>query len=81
MSWQRSEETKRRNIKLYKRNTRHYGCGVCYNEEKQRYIRYWQPRRCKYYKKQANRAVRRHTESLPDKGSYKRVYEYWWSIW
>ena len=37
MSWQRSKETKRRNIKLYKCDTRHYGCGVWYNEEKQRY--------------------------------------------
>ena len=81
MSWQRSKETKRRYKKLYENPAAHYGSGVWYNEETGRYIRYWQPRRCKYYKNQANRAVRRYKENLPDKGSYKRVYEYWWSIW
>ena len=81
MGYRRSQETKKRYVRLYEETMRHYGSGVWFNEEKGRYIRYWQPRRAKWVKRKCNRAVRRYKGSLPDKGSYRRVSEYWWEIW
>lgn len=81
MSWQRSKKNKEKNIKLYKATFRHYGSGVWYDSERQRYIRYWQPRRAKYIKRKCNRAVRRYTGALMNKGSYRKVSEFWWEIW
>lgn len=34
----------------------------------------------KYYKKQANRKVRRYKGELPNGGYYKKIAEYWWNI-
>lgn len=81
MSWKRSVETKKRYKKLYDETMRHYGSGVWYDETRGRYIRYWQPRRAKFVKRQCNRQVRRYRGHLSAKGSYRRVADYWWAIW
>lgn len=81
MSWQRSRETKRRYKKLHDDTIHCYGSGVWYDEEKGRYIRCYQPRRAKFVKRKCNRAVRRYKGPLPDKGSYRKVSEFWWEIW
>ena len=81
MSWQRSRETKRRYKKLHDDTIRCYGSGVWYDEEKGRYIRCYQPRRAKIVKRKCNRAVRRYKGSLPTKGSYRIVSEFWLDIW
>lgn len=81
MSWQRSTETKRRLKKLHENTIHHYGAGVWYDEKKGRYIRCWQPRRAQWVKNQCNRAVRRYKGTLPTKGSYRKVAEFWWNVW
>lgn len=81
MSWKRSSETKKRYKRLHNETMRHYGAGVWYDEERGRYIRYWQPRRAKFVKRKCNRAVRRYKGSLPTKGSYRKVSEFWWEMW
>lgn len=81
MGYKRSQETKKRNERLYAETMRHYGNGVYFSEKKGRYIRYWQPRRAKYIKRKCNRAVRRYKGALNTKGAYRKVSEYWWEIW
>ena len=81
MGYKRSQETKKRNKHLYAETMRHYGNGVYFDEEKGRYIRYWQPRRAKFVKRKCNRAVRRYKGELNTKGAYRKVSEYWWEIW
>lgn len=81
MGYKRSKETKKRYKHLYDETMRHYGAGVWYNDEKGRYIRYWQPRRAKFAKRKCNRAVRRYKGALSSKGAYRKVSEYWWDIW
>lgn len=36
--------------------------------------------RYKYYKKYANRCVRRYKGELHSGGSYKKVFDYWWTV-
>ena len=36
--------------------------------------------RYKYYKKYANRCVRRYKGELHNGGSYKKVFDYWWTV-
>ena len=81
MSWKRSIETKKRYKKLHKKTVHSYGAGVWYDEERGRYIRYWQPRRAKFLKRKCNREVRRYKGSLPAKGTYRRVSEFWYEMW
>ena len=81
MSWQRSQGTKKRYKRLHNETFRHYGSGVWYDEERNRYIRYWQPRCAKFVKRKCNRAVRRYNGALTSKGLYRKISEYWWDIW
>lgn len=81
MGYKRSQETKKRYKRLYDETMRHYGNGVYFDQQKGRYIRYWQPRRAKFVKRKCNRAVRRYKGDLTSKGAYRRVSEYWWEIW
>ena len=81
MGYKRGQETKKRYKQLYKDTMRHYGAGVWYDEEKGRYIRYYQPRRAKFVKRKCNRAVRRYKGALSTKGSYRKVSEFGWEIW
>lgn len=84
MSWQRSHETKRRLENLYKETKRHYPKGAWYDEDKDRYIKFWISKgrtgRVKYVKRKCNRAVRRYKGDLSTKGFYRKVSEYWWDI-
>ena len=64
MSYHRSKEEKRRLKKKYKEIGMYYfPGGVWYDEEKNRYIRYWRSghrsKYCKYCQNQSNRKVRR----------------------
>ena len=81
MSWKRSRETRKRYKRLHEETMHHYGAGVWYDEEKGRYIRYYQPRRAKWIKKYCNRAVRRYKGRLTNKGTYRKVAEFWWMMW
>ena len=46
------------------------------------YKRLWRGKRSKYYKKKSNEMVRRHKdEETYSGGLYRKLYEFWWSLW
>lgn len=85
MGWKRATETKRRNKNLYEKTKYTYGAGCWYDADKERFIRYWtstgRTGRVKFIKRKCNRAVRRYKGSLGNKGTYRKISEYWWEIW
>ena len=82
MSHRRAQEDKQRLKHLYE-ETRHWiGGGAYFDSRKDRYIRYtWnkngQPR---YLRRCGHRKVRR-MRDVPDRGGYRRVYDYWWNLY
>ena len=81
MGWNRSRQTKQKYKALYDKTCNCYGSGIWYDEEKNRYIRVYQPRRAKFVKHKCNRQVRRYKGPITSKGGYRKVAEYWWEIW
>lgn len=82
MSHRRKIEDKRRLRNLYLKTYNSMGGGVF--EYRGRYIR-WYPyssnfNRAKYYRRQANRRVRRNDTPL-NRGQYKKLYEVRWAIY
>ena len=86
MSWQRSRETKRRYKNLYKQTKNHYGRGVWYDEERDRFIRFQMSKkgrgnRIAYVKNKCNRKLRRSNTAFGRaKGAYKKHAEFWWEV-
>lgn len=83
MSYQRARERNRRLRKLYDATKNGYGNGAWYDEEKSRYIRY----SChdKDLKDLCRRTTRRRLkrldpDAMPQRGSYKKVFDYWWIL-
>ena len=52
---------------------------IWYNEEKRRWIRFYKSKRAKYLRNLSNRKVRR-TKDIPNGGSYRRTFDYWWEL-
>ena len=83
MSYQRARERNRRLRKLYDATKNGYGAGAWYDESKGRYIRY----SChdKDLKAQCRKATRRrlkcrHQDEKLQRGTYKKVFDYWWEL-
>lgn len=65
--------------KLYEETYKWYGAGAYYDEDKGIYIKY----SCasKYWRKYSNKVVRRNILfKLPKGSSYKKLFDYWWTI-
>ena len=83
MSYNRSRERNRRLKKLAKEkdHLQFIACGAYYNIEKHRIVRlYRQPIRAKFYRREANKAVRRQKGLPRPEGAYRKVYYYWYNI-
>lgn len=94
MGWKRSSEHKKRMKKLSKVSS--YTSGAYYVDEilvkgvgyvknpKPYYKRYYRANhrgsRYSYYKKHANRQVRRYKDSILRGGAYKKCFDYWWTV-
>ena len=81
MSHKRSTEDKRRLKRLYDETKNSYGAGAYFNERKNRYIRY----SChnEWFKTYSRKIVRRklkNNEDLIHGNSYKKIFDYWWTI-
>ena len=82
MSHKRSVEDARRLRSLGIETKNAYGAGAYYDKNKKRWVRYT----CndKSERITAHRITRRklknNIEYLPQRGKYKRLYDYWWSI-
>ena len=82
MSYRRKREDERRLKRLYDKTKHHYGAGVYFDKDKNRYIRYYASKRSgntKYLKRQSNKRVRRSQSSMRH-GQYKRLFDYWWEL-
>ena len=81
MSYQRSQEDKRRLKKTYEETKNSYGPGIWYDEEKRRYIRAdftnaW----LKIYCRRQIRHKLKNEDVLSEKSLYKRYFDYWWEL-
>lgn len=78
----RKRYDKKKHIKIYNQlsNRWYYPSGVYYNENKNRYIRYWRGKRSKQLKIVSHRKFRRkHNTSINTKGNYyRRFFDFWW---
>lgn len=78
----RSAEDKRRLGNLYNATKSRYGTGVYYDEDKQRFIRYYpygRPGYTKFLKRKTNKRARKDTD-LSQYSGYKKCYDYWWVL-
>ena len=94
MSWRRSSEHKRRMKKLSKVSM--YPSGAYYVDEiwvedkgyienpKPYYKRYYRGNhkgsRFSFYKKHSNRQIRNYEGRIPKGGSYKKCFDYWYTV-
>lgn len=83
MSWKRSYQQKLKLKKLSKITS--YPSGVYYIESPKpyykRYYRYnHKGSRYSFYKKYANRQIRQHKDNIVRGGSYKKCFDYWWTV-
>lgn len=82
MGYMRAAEEKRRLAKLGKETRRWRICGAYYSEEKDRYIRRYRGEAngaARYCRRQSSRSVRRQGD-LFQRGEYRKVYDYWWTL-
>ena len=79
MGHKQASERNRRLKKLYDETKNSYGRGVWYDNKKQRYVRYCFGDCKRYFRRLANRKVRRNND-VPSGGNYKKVFDFWWSI-
>ena len=81
MSYHRKQEEKRRLKKTYNQTKHAYGCGVYYDERKNRFIRHschnkWTKTHCRRMtRRRLNRQFNCYSGCL-----YKKFYDYWWKI-
>lgn len=82
MGYFRATEQKKRNIKVYYQTKNYYGAGVYYDDQKQRYIRYYPNSKSgltKLLKRVSNKKVR-NAKEIHNHCQYKRLYDYWWNL-
>ena len=87
MSWKRSQQRKNRLVRLYNKTKYNYGSGVWYNEDSDRYYRYYVSghggncSRTKFLKQMSRRKVRRNrVYQSSGKGHYRKLYDLWWEL-
>lgn len=85
MSFNRKKEDKIRLEKLYLKTKNRYGCGVYYDENKKRYIKYSYGSKLfrKYLKRQSSKKVRIKFDKynkIQEKSLYKKTFDYWWNL-
>ena len=82
MSHRRKIEDKRRLKKLYNETRTLYGSGAYFDKDAGRYIRYSAGGvgRRRWFKRQSNKSVRRHKDASLKGNQYRRVFDYWCSL-
>ena len=83
MGYKQSRERNRRIKKLYEQTRTSYARGAYYDKKKKRIIRYHMRQNSnvpRFYRKQANRAVRREKGDILNHGGYRKQYDYWWEL-
>ena len=87
MSWKRSQQRKNRLVRLYNKTKYNYGSGAWYDEDSDRYYRYYisghggHCSRTKFLKRMATRKARRDKNDFSqNKGFYRKMYDLWWEL-
>ena len=73
------EETKRRLDKMYQENNSRHGSGALYDNDKKRYVKISLSYRSdypKFLRRQTNKRVRK-CGFNPDRGQYRKLFDYW----
>lgn len=87
MSYQRKQEDKRRNEKLFKDSRdAGYPCPIWPSRDDTHYKRYWKSDGKSsvwaVFKKQSHKAARRkYKKNLDDKTSYNKMFDLWWNVY
>jgi hypothetical protein len=82
MGYKQAQLRKARLLKTYRKTKHSYGAGVWFNDDKGFYIRYSPsntPGYTKALRRISNRKVRRARDNY-NHGSYKKLYDYWWTL-
>ena len=82
MYYRKIEDDKRKKkiYRCYKKKHWYFRVsGVYYDEEKQRFVRFWRDKTSKQYKRICNRRFRR-TREIYNHGSYKKYTDFWWML-
>lgn len=90
------DQLHKQHLKWLAENSQDYPCPVTYEDKiwvrgygyvenpKSYYKRWYRGRhkdnRYKYYKKYANRAVRRYNDEIHNGCCYKKIFDYWWAV-
>lgn len=82
MAYKQAQKRKKRLVKTYKQTKNNYGAGVWFNEDKGFYVKCSSsstPGYTKALRRISNRKVRR-SKDLYNHSSYKKLYDYWWTL-
>lgn len=79
MSHKGSQERNRR-LKKLSTKTRGYLAGVWFDEEKDRYIRYYRGKRSSFLKRQSTKKIRQDKDNIYQKNKYRRIFDFWWEL-
>ena len=80
MSHRRKRQEQRKLKRLYEKTRHSYGAGAVYDKDKNIYIRWYAPRVGKYFRRISNRKIRK-MKCLPNGNSYKKAFDYWWTLY
>lgn len=80
MGYKCSQERNRRLKKLASKTCGYLG-GVWFDEDKNRYIRYYRGKRSPLLKRQSNKKIRRDKDNIYQKNKYRRVFDFWWELY
>lgn len=82
MAYKQAQNRKKHLLKTYRKTRTKYGAGVWFDEDKGLYIRYTPSNisgYTKYLRRLSNKRVRRSKEFY-NYSSYKKLYDYWWTL-
>ena len=83
MAYKQAMNRRRKLIKTYNETKNCYGSGVWYNEEKDRYIKCTAsntPGYARLLRKYGNKKIR-HSRDLHNYGTYRKVFDYKWTLY
>ena len=83
MAYKQAQERKKHLIRTYKKTWHKYGAGVWFDDSKGFYKKHTPsntPGYAKALRRLSNRRVRR-SKDFYNHGSYKKLYDYWWTLY
>lgn len=82
MAYKQSENRKKKLMKTYEETKNAYGSGVWYDEKRGFYYKYTAsntPGYARLLRRRTNKKIRQ-SKDVHNYGKYRRVYDYWWTL-